>query len=75
MIEKAKFPEYCPGCYSLHLYCDHVNPNHRYDEFPWEIDGFETGAQARKYAKSKGWKLHRDGTATCPKCVRELKKV
>jgi hypothetical protein len=63
------------GCYSLHLYCDNVPDRpwqpgdlHDWSEFPHEYDGDETGAQARKRARKKGWALRRDGTALCPKC-------
>ena len=66
-------PEYCPGGYCLHLYCKYENPAHRFDEFPWEIAQVETGAEARRGARAFGWVLHRDGTATCPKCAALLK--
>ncbi|MGE8129072.1 hypothetical protein ACQKQD_19025 [Methylobacterium sp. NPDC080182] len=65
-------PEYCPGAYDLHLYCKYENPEHAWNEFPWEICDFETGAASRNAARKSGWILHRDGTATCPKCVKAL---
>lgn len=69
VFRKRDRPEYCPGCYSLHLYCDHENPAHRSGEFPHEYgQECETGAQARREAREAGWVLHRDNTATCPKC-------
>ena len=57
------------GCYSLHLYCDTINENHEFEEFPHEY-AFEHGSQCRSIARLKGWVLHRDGYATCPKCSK-----
>jgi hypothetical protein len=69
-----KSPIYCPGAYDLHLYCKYENPAHRFDEFPHEYSGdFQTYGEAAKAARSVGWILHRDGTATCPKCAAALK--
>lgn len=66
-------PLSCPGCYSLHLYCKYLNPQHGWDEFPHEIDQFQTYGHAATFARRRGWKLHRDGTATCPQCAVALK--
>lgn len=66
-------PMPCPGSYTLDLYCDHDNPDHTRCEFPHEIGDAVSESEARRIARSLGWKLHRDGTATCPKCVRDLK--
>lgn len=65
-------PTLCPGSYDLHLYCDHENPAHGFREFPWHISEFQTSRDARAAARRKGWKLHRDGSATCPKCSKAL---
>lgn len=64
-------PLTCPGCYSLDLYCRYSFEGHAWDEFPHQFVG-ETGGQCRKQAKARGWRMHRDGTATCPKCLRTL---
>lgn len=66
-------PEHCPGGYSLHLYCKYQNPEHGFREFPWEVDDFETYGQAASAARTAGWILHRDRTATCPKCAKALR--
>lgn len=72
-ITPLERPEHCPGCYSLHMYCKYENPAHVWNEFPHEFgEGCETGGEARAIARRCGWILHRDGTATCPKCVRAL---
>ena len=63
-----------PGGYSLHLYCKYENSMHAFDEFPHEYEQWQTYQQAAKQAKAGGWMLHRDGTATCPKCVERLKR-
>lgn len=67
-------PNQCPGSYSLHLYCKYRNPNHGWDEFPWQIDDFQTYGAAARYARRRGWILHRDGLATCPKCRRIIEE-
>ena len=67
-------PNYCPGSYSLHLYCRYENPDHALDEFPHEYDDAQTYGEAAKNARKKGWILHRDNTATCPKCAARLKR-
>jgi len=66
-------PEKCPGAYDLHLYCKYENPDHRFREFPWEITEYETYGAAASAARKSGWILHREGTATCPKCAARLK--
>lgn len=72
-FRKLQHPNGCPGCYTLDLYCDHTNPAHCWDEFPHQFLA-ETGGNCRKQAKARGWKLHRDDTATCPKCMKRLKE-
>lgn len=57
------------GGYDLHLYCDHASDEHDLLEFPHEFYA-ETGAECRREAREKGWKINQDGTATCPKCVQ-----
>jgi hypothetical protein len=63
-------PEVCPGSYDLHLYCRYENEAHAFDEFPWQIGTHQTYAEAARWARDQGWVLHRDGTATCPKCAK-----
>lgn len=67
-------PNACPGSYDLHLYCRYENDEHKYGEFPWEIGEFQTYGKAAAYARRRGWVLHQDGTATCPKCAKALKQ-
>lgn len=55
--------------YSLHLYCKYLNPAHKFDEFPHEFFG-EYGPDVFNEARAAGWVIHRDRTATCPKCPR-----
>lgn len=73
-FRKLSNPLPCPGVYTLDLYCDHESDEHRFREFPQGIVEYQTGAQARAAARRAGWKLHKDGTATCPKCVARLKR-
>ncbi len=65
-------PTPCPGGYSIDLYCDRLRtdlPNHRIGaDFPEQATG-ETRGEAQRAARISGWVLHRDGTATCPRCV------
>jgi len=72
-FRKLEDPWTLAGCYSLHLYCDHENPEHQWDEFPHEYT-HEQGSTCRKLARENGWVIHRDGTATCPKCSDRLNK-
>lgn len=60
------------GLYDLHLYCDHINPNHLWNEFP-HVYTHELGSTCRSNARRDGWKIHRDGYSTCPTCVKALK--
>ena len=53
--------------YSLHLYCRYLNPAHKFGEFPHEYNG-EHGPRVFNEARAAGWRIHKDGTATCPKC-------
>jgi hypothetical protein len=66
-------PEWCPGAYLLHLYCKYENPDHAFKEFPHEVDDCQTYGEAASVARGWGWILHRDRTATCPKCAKALK--
>jgi hypothetical protein len=67
-------PEHCPSGYSLHLYCKYENSEHKFGEFPHEPADCETYGQAARAARSYGWILHRDRTATCPKCAARLRR-
>lgn len=68
--KKRDKPEHYASGYSMHLYCDHENSRHAFQEFPHEYDG-ETFAECAKAAKAAGWKIHRKTrTATCPRCVK-----
>ena len=58
--------------YLLHLYCKWLNAAHVYDEFPHEYTG-EYGPDVFREARQQGWIIHRDRTATCPKCAKEVK--
>jgi hypothetical protein len=62
------------GGYTLDLYCDGINENHEYKEFPHQfID--EHGSKCRKAAHRAGWKFLRSGETLCPKCSgKKLKR-
>lgn len=61
------------GGYTLQLYCKYDNINHSYGEFPHEFVGHRR-EMCMRIARSRGWIIHKDGTTTCPKCVKELEK-
>ena len=63
------------GCYVLDLYCDCENPcEHTHNEFPHQFTG-ATGGYAREQARDIGWRFHRDGTLSCPKCrIRKIRR-
>lgn len=57
------------GAYSLHLYCDRVNVQaHPFDTGFAEYVG-ETLGECLKQARQRGWVIHKDRTATCPRCT------
>jgi len=72
---KRKSPEPCPGAYVLHAYCDHDNPDHEYRSLPAEVTDVQTLGQAKRRLRSIGWVFHQDGTATCPICVKALRRL
>lgn len=53
--------------YSMDLYCDRINDNHSQFEFPHQFLG-ETFAECARAARNTGWKIHKNGFATCPRC-------
>lgn len=65
-------PLISPGCYSMDAYCRYSNERHGFREFPHQFIG-RTDADVKRQAKKRGWVFHPDGTATCPKCVEDLK--
>jgi hypothetical protein len=73
-FQKIEDATTCPGGYALDLYCDHIAPWHEHNGFPHTFHS-ETGSNARKQARRTGWKLHDDGTATCPRCAKEKRNA
>lgn len=65
-------PNYYASGYTLDLYCKWLNEDHVYAEFPHQYTG-EHGPKVFGAARKRGWIIHKDGTATCPKCAKELK--
>lgn len=70
------------GAYVLYLYCDNQGTKwnheagegidefgHVFQEFPHEYIG-EHGSNCRARARKSGWKIHKNGSALCPKCAR-----
>ena len=62
---------YCPGAYDLTLYCKYENPDHPYGWLPVTIISPSRKA-CLAAARAKGWRIHRDHSATCPFCVADL---
>ena len=66
------------GCYTLDLYCDHVDQEafddgvHIYGEFPHQFTA-ELGAECRRNARRAGWILKKNGGDICPKCTKKRK--
>lgn len=68
-----KDPMTCPACFSMDLYCDHHNEHHVFNEFPHQFESQTLTGAIRKACK-EGWAVHwNKRTATCPKCVKELR--
>lgn len=66
-VPKKRNPLPYAGAYELHLYCDRSNDAHGYDEFPHQFGGSDLAVCLRT-ARARGWIVHRDRTATCPRC-------
>ncbi|QJA43071.1 hypothetical protein [Phaeobacter phage MD18] len=76
MIEKWEEPFGYAGGYTLDLYCDHKNEDHPYtSQFPGFSESFygNNHTEAAREARAAGWTIHRDRTATCKHCSRELR--
>ena len=70
-MKKYDDPTQYSSGYSLDLYCDSINTEHGYFDFPQTFIG-ETFAEFAREAKTRGWKIHRKTrTATCPKCIKK----
>ena len=65
-------PNYYASGYTLHLYCKYLNAEHEFDEFPHEFFD-QHGPVTFSQARAHGWIIHKDRTATCPKCAKEIK--
>ena len=72
-IKPLDNPNYLASGYTLHLYCKWLNEDHVYGEFPHQYTG-EHGPAVFRKARQRGWIIHRDRTATCPKCAKEVRK-
>lgn len=72
-LKRVADPMICPGSYEMDLYCDHYagcyDEVHGYRPFPHQYHG-ETRGDVARQARRRGWVLHKDGTATCPKCSK-----
>ena len=69
---KMSEPNQYAACYTLDLYCDHYNKAHNFDEFPHQYY-LETFGECATEARRDGWMIHRNRTATCPKCSGKIR--
>ena len=61
------------GSYVLHLYCRYLTDDIDHDVLDQPSEFFaEKAAECRDMARNAGWTIHRDGTATCPQCNRDM---
>lgn len=74
MVTKNVNPLRIASGYTLHLYCKYQNPKHKFAEFPHEFFD-ENKSVAWRDARNAGWVIHRDRTATCPKCKKVLDRA
>lgn len=77
-LKRVEHPMTCPAGYSMDLYCDRFSGRyddgvHTQGEFPHQYQGQSYSDSARR-ATHHGWILHRDYTATCPKCSGKRKR-
>ena len=73
MLRAIEHPNTYASGYTLDLYCKYENEEHSFQEFPHQYLG-ENWADVSRQARKEGWVIHRNVTATCPKCVKHLKK-
>lgn len=69
-MPRSDDPLGCPGCYTLHAYCDQEGcyKGGSYHTGWAEFNG-EKRSECLRTARKLGWKFHNDGTATCPDCM------
>jgi hypothetical protein len=72
MLTRKASPQFIASGYSLDLYCSYKNAEHKHAEFPHNYS-CEDKKDAYKNAKQAGWVIHKDRTATCPKCAKVFK--
>lgn len=63
------------GGYSLDLYCRHEHTLGNTPQLYECNHSFQgrTFSECKRRALGHGWKFHKDGTTTCPLCVRDNK--
>lgn len=57
--------------YTLDLYCDR-EADHPFDYLPHQFYGARR-SEVVSMARERGWVFHRDGTHSCPRCVRGVR--
>lgn len=70
-LKIARRPKKIDAAYKADFYCKYENRAHVEDEFPVHVEG-ESWGDAIRQVRAQGWIVHRDHTATCPKCVAAL---
>lgn len=70
-LKIARSPKKIDSGYNADFYCKYNNRAHTDGEFPAHFEGESWGDTISK-ARKLGWVVHRDHTATCPKCVAAL---
>jgi hypothetical protein len=76
-MELDPSPMPCPGGYTLDAYCKYRATHHKWTpQYPsyGESAYGQTYGECSSDLRKAGWILHRDGTATCPKCAAALKE-
>lgn len=71
----SESPMLCPSGYQFDAYCKYENPDHGFQEFPQTPENCDTRHEAVTALRNQGWRIHNDGTATCPKCMARLKRL
>ncbi len=70
-LKVTRRPRKIDSAYKADFFCKYENKAHVDGEFPLHIEGESWGDAIRK-ARDLGWRVHRDHTATCPKCAAIL---
>lgn len=72
-LKQLKSPKKIDAGFTADFFCKYHNHEHEADEFPYTVEAMSWGEAINK-ARTVGWIVHRDHTATCPKCAAAMRE-